>query len=196
METNDHKVSEIGVRGDKIDGWIKEINTVLEFHGDYWHRNPGRSTPMTGTILPSASLESSNSIVQSHTVVTDLPAPLLNLIAEYLESGNIESHPIDPKAYIVEETDIHDMVIAVIPDVRARFTGLLPLTETDKQTIEDTFSNHVMGMGRGPHDMDVLVCLSDFIKVPYVPRLYFLDDESPKVDNTYTWGLYDIHLSL
>jgi hypothetical protein len=26
----------------KVDGWIKQSNTILEFHGDYYHGNPNK----------------------------------------------------------------------------------------------------------------------------------------------------------
>ena len=45
LSGNEHKVVDIGVRGTKIDGWIKETKTVLEFHGDYWHGNPDKYDP-------------------------------------------------------------------------------------------------------------------------------------------------------
>jgi G:T-mismatch repair DNA endonuclease (very short patch repair protein) len=33
---SEHYVSGVG----KVDGYITESNTVIEFHGDYWHGNP------------------------------------------------------------------------------------------------------------------------------------------------------------
>ena len=46
---DEHTIHGIGAKSRKtrVDGWIAETKTVLEFHGDYYHGNPHTHPPET-----------------------------------------------------------------------------------------------------------------------------------------------------